>query len=265
MVYLAHFCYIYDMKSYIIGIAGKKNSGKDTVASMINYIFAKGITAATYRDWLLCKESYDATYKHRITHFADALKDCLSIIYHIPRQYFDDREYKDNMYYNLRTGEFIRKEKVTQRGDHYFVIENGDVEHSSIREEIEWNDKLLPLITLRTLMQYFGTNLCRECLQSDIWIKATMAKASDICLANRLCIIPDVRFTNEATAIQTKTPSLYGGVIMVRHDNNSSNDDIDYHSSEIVTFSTDYSITNNGTLMDLFYKVIEICQKIILQ
>lgn len=253
------------MKSYIIGIAGKKNSGKDTVASMINYIFAKGITAATYRDWLLYRESYDATYKHRITHFADALKDCLSIIYHIPRQYFDDREYKDNMYYNLRTGEFIHKDKIPQRGYYYFVINNDDIKHSSIREEIETYDKLFPLITLRTLMQYFGTNLCRECLQSDIWIKATMAKASDICLANRLCIIPDVRFTNEATAIQTKESSLYGGVIMVRRDNNGNDNDIDYHSSEIVTFSTDYSITNNGTLMDLFYKVIEICQKIILQ
>lgn len=253
------------MKSYIIGIAGKKNSGKDTVASMINYIFAKGITAATYGDWLLRRESYDATYKHRITHFANALKDCLSIIYHIPRQYFDDREYKDNMYYNLRTGGFIHKDKISQREYYYFVINNDDIKHSSIREEIETYDKLFPLITLRTLMQYFGTNLCRECLQSDIWIKATMAKASDICLANRLCIIPDVRFTNEATAIQTKTSSLYGGVIMVRRDNNGNDNDIDYHSSEIVTFSTDYSITNNGTRMDLFYKVIEICQKIILQ
>lgn len=253
------------MKSYIIGIAGKKNSGKDTVASMINYIFAKGITAATYRDWLLCRESYDATYKHRIAHFADSLKDCLSIIYHIPRQYFDDREYKDNMYYNLRTGEFIHKKKVTQRGDHYFVIDIETLNNSSIREQIETYDELFPLITLRILMQYFGTNLCREYLQFDIWIKATMAKASDICLANRLCIIPDVRFTNEATAIQAKTSSLYGGIIMVRRDNNDSDDDIDYHSSEIVTFSTDYSITNNGTLMDLFYKVIEICQKIILQ
>lgn len=253
------------MKSYIIGIAGKKNSGKDTVASIINYIFAKGITATTYRDWLLYKESRDAAYKHRITHFADALKDCLSIIYHIPRQYFDDREYKDNMYYNLRTGEFVRKDRVTQRGDHYFVIDIETLNNSSIREQIETYDELFPLITLRTLMKYFGTNLCREYLQSDIWIKATMAKASDICLANRLCIIPDVRFTNEATAIQTKTPFLYGGVIMVRRDNNGSDDDIDYHSSEIVTFSTDYSITNNGTLMDLFYKVVEICQKIILQ
>ena len=253
------------MKSYIIGIAGKKNSGKDTVASMINYIFAKGITAATYRDWLLCRESYDATYKHRITHFADALKDCLSIIYHIPRQYFDDREYKDNMYYNLRTGEFIRKDRVTQRGDHYFVIDIENLGHGSIREQIETYDELFPLVTIRTLMQYFGTNLCRECLQSDIWIKTTMAKASDICLANRLCLIPDVRFTNEATAIQTKTSSLYGGVIMVRCDNNGNDSDIDYHSSEIVTFSTDYSITNNGTIIDLFYKVVEICQKIILQ
>lgn len=253
------------MKSYIIGIAGKKNSGKDTVASMINYIFAKGITAATYREWLMCRASFDATHKHRIIHFADSLKDCLSIIYHIPRQYFDDREYKDNMYYNLRTGEFIRKDRVTQRGDHYFVIDVETLGHGSIREQIETYDELLPLVTIRTLMQYFGTNLCRDNLQSDIWIKSTMAKASDICLAHRLCIIPDVRFTNEATAIQTNESSLYGGVIMVRRNNDDNNDDIDYHSSEIVTFSTNYSINNNTNIMDLFYKVIEICQKIILQ
>ena len=253
------------MKSYIIGIAGKKNSGKDTVASIINYIFAKGITAATYREWLLCRASFDATYKDRIIHFADSLKDCLSIIYNIPRQYFDDREHKDNMYYNLRTGEFIRKDRVTQRGDHYFVIDVETLGHGSIREQIETYDELLPLVTIRTLMQYFGTNICRECLQSDIWIKATMTKAIDICLANRLCLIPDVRFTNEATAIQTNESSIYGGVIIVRRNNNDSNDNIDYHSSEIVTFSTDYSIANNGTIMGLFYKVIEICQKIILQ
>lgn len=253
------------MKSYIIGIAGKKNSGKDTVASMINYIFAEGITAATYRHWLLWRESYDTTYRHRIIHFSDSLKDCLSIIYNIPRQYFDDREYKDNMYYNLRTGEFIRKDRVTQRGDHYFVIDIETLGHGSIREQIETYDELFPLVTIRTLMQYFGTNLCRDNLQSDIWIKSTMAKASDICLAHRLCIIPDVRFTNEATAIQTNESSLYGGVIMVRRNNNGNDDDIDYHSSEIVTFSTNYSIDNNGTIMELFYKIVEICQKIILQ
>lgn len=252
------------MKSYIIGIAGKKNSGKDTVASMINYIFAKGITAVTYREWLMCRASFDATHKNRIIHFADTLKDCLSLIYHIPRQYFDNRIYKDEMYYNLRTGEFIHKDRVTQKRDNYFIINNDDIKHTSIREEIETYDELFPLVTLRTLMQYFGTNVCRDYLQSDIWIKSTMAKASDICLAHRLCIIPDVRFTNEATAIQTNESSLYGGVIMVRRNNNGSDDDIDYHSSEIVTFSTNYSINNNGTIMELFYKVVEICQKIIL-
>lgn len=253
------------MKSYIIGIAGKANSGKDTIASMINYIFANGITKSTYSYWLSHRNSIDLTYKYRVLHFADTLKDVLSMMYNIPRQYFDDREYKDNMYYNLRTGEFIRKDKVTQRGDHYFVIDIETLNHSSIREEIETYDELFPLITIRTLMQYFGTDICRNNLEDDIWIKCTMRRAWDIAKANRLCIISDVRFTNEANAITNSDPSLYGGVIMVRHDNNGSNDNSDLHSSEIVTFNTAYSIDNNSSLMSLFFKVLDICQKIILQ
>ena len=73
------------MKNYVIGIAGQKHSGKDTVASMINYIFAIGISRVSYSDYLIRKASIEYTYKDRIVHFADGLKDVLSIIYNIPR------------------------------------------------------------------------------------------------------------------------------------------------------------------------------------
>ena len=54
------------MKKFIIGIAGAKNSGKDTVASMINYIFAVGVTRASYAEYLIKRTSIDNTYKDRI-------------------------------------------------------------------------------------------------------------------------------------------------------------------------------------------------------
>ena len=71
------------MKKFIIGIAGAKNSGKDTVASMINYIFAVGVTRASYAEYLIKRTSIDNTYKDRIVHFADGLKDILSNLYNI--------------------------------------------------------------------------------------------------------------------------------------------------------------------------------------
>ena len=50
------------MKNYIIGIAGQKNSGKDTLASMINYIFSAGVTRANYSDWITKRITYDNKY-----------------------------------------------------------------------------------------------------------------------------------------------------------------------------------------------------------
>ena len=64
------------MKNIIIGIAGQLNSGKDTVASMINYIHQQGVTKASYRDWQISQSHYDINFKHKIIHFADPLKDC---------------------------------------------------------------------------------------------------------------------------------------------------------------------------------------------
>lgn len=252
------------MKSYIIGLAGNKNSGKDTVASMINYIFAVGITKAKYSDWVLKRASYDETYKDRIVHFADNLKDCLSIIYGIPRYAFDDRKMKDEMYYSLTTGNFINKRGVDQNNAGFCVLTNEILKHSSIKNELETYDEFNVLITIRTLMQYFGTEVCREHLGHKVWIKSNIAKIVEVAANRRLCIVPDVRFTNEAAAIHKDNPFLYGRIIKISRSNNNNNEH-DYHDSEIITFTTDYSINNNGTLIELFYKTLDICQKIILK
>ena len=252
------------MKSYIIGLAENKGCGKDTVASMINYIFAVGITKAKYSDWILKRASYDETYKDRIIHFADNLKDCLSIIYNIPRCAFDDRIMKDETYYSFATGNFINKQVVIQHPNDYNIITNEVLKHSSLHDEFETYDELHHVITIRTLMQYFGTEVCRENLGCNVWIKSTIGKITDVAISRRLCIIPDVRFINEAAAIHRDAPSLYGRVVRITR-NTDNTGKRDYHDSEIIAFSTDYSITNNGTLAELFFKVLDICQKIILQ
>lgn len=250
------------MKSYIIGLAGNKNSGKDTVASMINYIFAVGITKAKYSEWILKRASYDETYKDRIVHFADSLKDCLSIIYNIPRNAFDDRIIKDEMYYSFSTGQFIDKQVVDQHPNDYNVITNEVLKHSSLNYEFETYDELYSVITIRTLMQYFGTELCRNNLGTDIWIKSAIGKIVEVAANRRVCIVPDVRFTNESIAIHRDSPSLYGRVVRINRNINNTGER-DYHDSEIISFSTDYSINNDGSLNQLFYKVLEVCQKIL--
>ena len=95
------------MRSYIIGIAGTKGSGKDTVANMINYIFAKGVTNATYANYVLMAKKTQYTKSDRIIHFADIPKQIISLMFGIPINKLNDRKYKDEMFYNLNSGTFL--------------------------------------------------------------------------------------------------------------------------------------------------------------
>ena len=113
-------------------------------------------------------------------------------------------------------------------------------------------------IKLRALMQYFGTDICRNYIDNNIWINSTMSKVIDTAITRTLCIIPDVRFANEANAIRNNDKLLYGGLIKINRDDQY----LDKHDSECIDFDVDFKIDNNGNLMQLFYKVLEICQKI---
>ena len=250
------------MKSFIIGIAGAKNSGKDTIASMINYIFAVGVTRANYGDYLIKKVKIDNTNSDRVVHFADNMKDAMSIIFGIPRCTFNDRQKKDNAYLDYFNKTFVSFADVIRDNDAFVIHDTDELYYTKplsemIKSAMEEHRHLY--IKIRTLMQYFGTDICRYFLDEDIWIRSTMVKVANIAAARRLCIIPDVRFANEADAIRFVSSSLYGEVIKV----NRNNDDNSKHSSEIMNFTTDFEIDNNSTLLILFYKVLEICQKII--
>lgn len=241
------------MKNIIIGIAGVANSGKDTIASMINYINHVGVTKASYSNWLTHQKYYDLNLKHRIIHFADPLKDCLSIMYNIPREYFDDRVKKDKEYFLIHEGRFVDEETFKVK---YHEITFYQLKKYTLNEIL--NDTLTNVgIKLRTLMQYFGTNVCRNIMSDDIWIKAAMYRAADIAENSEICIFPDVRFSNEAIAIMNH--SFYGGVIKVNRNSCKQSE----HESEIIDFDCSIELDNNGTKMQLFYKVLEIYKQLI--
>lgn len=247
------------MKNFVIGIAGVKNSGKDTIASMINYIFAAGVSKAKYQDWIIKQEAYDNNYKDRIIHFADPLKDILSIMYNIPRYKFDYREYKDELWYCFNTNSFI--ENANQRpGNEVAIVHIDTLKSFSLNTYLKVNSDKLVCIKLRTLLQYFGTNVCRNMLSDDIWIKSAIGKIVTKAKSRRLCIVPDVRFANEADALRISNDFLYGGVIEVRRNNAGNTDN---HDSETIDFSVDEVIENNGTKMALFYKVLSYVEFII--
>ena len=233
------------MKSFIIGIAGQKNSGKDTVASMICYINSVGVAAANYQKWLINGEKYVIKHKDNIIHFADKLKDCLSN--------FDNRRYKDELWYNLKEKRFMRYLEIVNDA-RYHLIEINDLYQDSLAYIVDTNKKIC-CIQLRTLLQYFGTEVCRNNLSDMIWVDSTITNAINIVKDKDFCIIPDVRHKIERDAI--KNCCLYGGVIVLKRGETSAN-----HSSEDIDFTGDITIENNGSLMQLFYKVLNYLQNI---
>lgn len=247
------------MKSYIIGIAGTKGSGKDTVANMINYIFAKGVTTATYSNYIVMAKKTQYTKSDRIIHFADVPKQIVSLMFGISIDKLNNRKYKDNMFYNLNTGTLLEPISVIY-DKRYAIIDIDYLKSYSLANAIKYNIGKTPVIKIRTLLQYIGTEIGRKQLFDDIWIRRCIANAVDVAEARRLCIIADVRFANEANAITNiSNDSLYGGVIVLKRNINDSCE----HESENIDFTGNFEINNKGTLMNLFYEVLDICQKII--
>ena len=98
----------------------------------------------------------------------------------------------------------------------------------------------------RFLLQHIGTNLVREQIDPDFWVKK-VGRILDRTVGN--VVIDDVRFINEAEMIRS-----YGGSILKVTRPGSDNDQ---HRSEIEMDKIDYQdlVENDGTLDDLRTKL----------
>lgn len=235
------------MKTRLIGICGHKHSGKDTVANIISFIISNGITKS-FRDWIDTQfdTSNTSIRKLRITHFADPVKDVISALFNIPRDYLDDELHKDKVLYCCDSGLFMTKIDCERRN--YNVI--------SIDEMIENGLSFIlkpsrNCFYIRHLMQYVGTTIGRYQLYRSVWIDSTRKRVSKIIENYGYCIIPDVRFQNEANFIHINE----GKIIYV-----DRGEQTDPHESECIDFEYDIHIKNNKTLMNLYYQVLNIIQ-----
>ena len=230
-------------KTTIVGIKGFKGSGKDTVASMISYILHDGIMKANYDTWLLYHKNGLVENDEIIIHFADKLKDDISEFCGIDRKLLDKQEIKENYYYNFKTGIVSTNIK-----DADYVINNA-LEFDNLSTLLLLNTNVS--IKIRTLLQYYGTNVIRNHFWHKAFINYTMNKAFDIRNSKGQCIIADARFEND----ECEAIKQCGGMI-IRVDRKFNNND-NHESEQIKISQDDYVIDNTGTLVGLFYKVLK--------
>jgi dephospho-CoA kinase len=151
------------------------------------------------------------------------------------------------------------------------LLEGRTAEARAWREEVDtwWAERLnMPNLTPRWILQYWGTEVCRQGFHDDIWIASVenkMRKTTDN------IVISDVRFPNEIRAIHNaggiviwvqrgELPSWH---IMAAKANNGDAfaaeklKALGVHTSETawVGKDIDHVISNNTTIDDLYKQI----------
>jgi hypothetical protein len=149
------------MDTFIVGLSGKKQSGKNTICDRL-YDFVKGSHISCNYPEKSCK----------IYSFADALKEkvCMSVLGLTYEQCYGSDEYKNSL---------------TQYQWSFFP------------EEIRTNNK--GFMTARDIMQIVGTNIFRNYFDDNIWVNATFRKIKED--GYKIALISDVRFPSEVEGI----------------------------------------------------------------
>lgn len=229
----------------IIAIGGLKNSGKDTAANMLQYLLNSPRIFHTYSFYKAFNKIFNRG-KYKITSFAFPLKKTLAALLNLPVEVFNDRNFKENFYIFFPTLEIRSKlpDGAVTISDSKFnrLLSNNDISFVSTT----W-------ISIRQLLQLFGTECMRKTFGDNLWILATVRNTKNI-------IISDLRFNVEYEFLKEHKSII----IYIKRDTCTPGS----HASEkeIVKLyennSFDYVVENNTTLKDLFNNIKSTLNKI---
>ena len=146
----------------IIGITGKKFSGKDTIANFIKDYFN------------------EINEKYVILHFADFLKECASNVFNINIDTFNDPTLKELNFSNP-------------------IYIDDKIEQLNVFLNLKLNEHQLSATNPRQLLQFIGTEYVKE-IQPNYWLDVVFKKINSLTDIQGV-IIPDVRFIEESKAI----------------------------------------------------------------
>ena len=226
------------INSNLVAISGCKTSGKTEVAHMLQYCLSVPKIFRQY--WIYKRFGKIIPRKWKIIAFADPLKKMLAVLLNIPVEKFEDRSFKEDTCIDLNTLDYSLSAFTK---DHHLL---SDSKFTKLAKELNTNILQYDL-TIRQLLQYYGTTVMRTYFGENVWINSTLRNA------NKNTIISDCRFINEAEAIKEKQ----GIIIYI----NRPGVAFGHHQSEKEMFKMlqsgiyDYQIDNNGNLEDLFNKI----------
>lgn len=146
------------------------------------------------------------------------------------------------------------------------MLEGNTIESRKWREtpDVWWSNELEMNITPRYVMQYFGTNVCRNNFHDDIWVKSLENRLRK---TNKNIVISDTRFPNELYSVK-KLNGISWRItrgedpLWIKDYQSMSIDDFTQkyptiHASEYASVGLVYDtyIENNSNLNDLYSKI----------
>jgi hypothetical protein len=210
----------------IISLSGKKQSGKDTVGNIIQYLIWKD---KLDREEFYISKNYDYKYftevasfqdilsGWQIKKFADKLKEIVSLLLGCTKEQLEDETFK-----NSELGDEWDKWEVE-------ILESRDKLYKDTEQEArdwikflkdEYGKNCYPpkkiKMTPRLLLQLVGTECGREIIHPNIWVNSLMSEYKPNWIESTKqywkdkmselpnWIITDTRFPNEVNAVKLK-------------------------------------------------------------
>lgn len=244
----------------IIGLSGKKQSGKDTVAKIIQLLitFPKISNKDIINKYLIPNDNILGNH-WKIKRFASKLKEIVAILTGYNVEDLEKEDIKNASFLTTYNVPLINAVKIftTIEEAMLFVETRVKADKSLYDSEIPPHvyDIEENIITPRKLLQVIGTNIARE-IHPDIWVNSLMKDYTE----DSNWIIPDVRFLNETVAIKDKQ-----GIIIRVNRSIAAREGVipadDKHPSETALDNYrgfTYTIDNNDDYDRLIDKVKEI-------
>jgi hypothetical protein len=236
----------------IVGISGRKQSGKNTVANFINGNVLQdremvmdffinddgqlaiktvnstgeegyGIFDVTRKDTAFVDYAEKELWPYiKVYHFADYLKDLSINLFGLNAQNVYGTDQQKNELTNIK---WENMPFITKKGGH---------------------------MTHREFLEQFGTKVVRK-IKTDAWVTATINKINYE--NSQLAIIPDVRFPNEVEAIKAS-----GGVV-IRLARNLHDSDVE---CETVLDKNNFDWSNFDAVIDnTDYTIDQLCSELV--
>jgi len=117
--------------------------------------------------------------------------------------------------------------------------------------------------SVRKLLQFVGTNLMRNQVDEDIWMKNAISRVKKM----KLAVLSDVRFPNECDGVRNRLKGLAETLFIrvTRPGHEDAQGGMANHESEafIDELDADIDILNDATIADLYEKIDAIMDKIL--